>query len=528
VHPAKRYIHPRHVTLMYDVVVVGGGHNGLVCASYLAKEGLKVAVFERRPFMGGACVTEELWPGIKVSTGAYVFGLFRTKIADELELRRHGLKVITKEPGLFVPFGGSKHITIWNDIRKTEYEIQKFSHKDAREYEKWIRFWSTFSETIEPFLLSTPPNPEEAGALLSEIGSLNMSLDFAQVFTRDARSMLDEYFEAEEVKSALVEDAVVGTNLPPSSPGTAYILAHHLMSEANGIKGAWGYVVGGMGGVTQALEEHAVSLGVHMFAGQEVKEIVIKNGKAMGIRLADSKVIEAKCVVSNADPKTTLLRLISEEKIENHLRRKVAALKSKGTSFKLVGYLAELPKFDGIDVGTDELKASQLILPSVDYVERSYSEALTYGHSRNPWLSLNVQSSVDTSLAPPGYYSFSVFGQYLPYNQNLDAIRDEVEELVIAKIQEYASNFKPVKHKLLTPLDMERRFGMAEGNIFHLEMTPDQMYVFRPLPEINAYALPIEGLYLCGAGTHPGGGVMGAPGYNASKAVLRYLKGGHD
>lgn len=516
---------------MYDAVIVGGGHNGLVCASYLAREGLDVAVFERRPFMGGACVTEELWPGIKVSTGAYVYGLFRNRIASELELRRHGLRVITKEPGLFVPFRNHKSITIWNDLRKTEREIQKFSYRDAREYEKWVKFWSMFSETADPFLLSAPPNLQDAGALLTAASNgldRDMLFDFAQVFARDARSMLDEYFESDELKSALVEDAVVGTNLPPSAPGTAYILAHHLMGEVNGTKGAWGYVEGGMGGVTQALERCAASLGVHMFTGYNVKEIVIKSGRAVGVRFANGRVVEAKCIVSNADPKATLLRLVSQEKIEKRLRRRLAALKTIGASFKLVGYLTELPRFDGIETGADEQRASQLILPDVDYVERSYSEARTYGHSKNPWLSVNIQSSVDGTLAPPGCYSFSVFGQYLPYTPCLDKIKDKMEELVTSKIQEYASNFKPIKQEVLTPLDIERRFGMTEGNIFHLEMTPDQIFIFRPLPEINAYSTPVEGLFLCGAGTHPGGGVMGAPGYNASKAVLRYFKGGHN
>ncbi|MEM0272331.1 MAG: NAD(P)/FAD-dependent oxidoreductase [Thermoprotei archaeon] len=515
---------------MYDAIVVGGGHNGLVAASYLAKAGLKVCVLERRPILGGACVSEELWPGVKVSTGAYVLSLLRERIIEDLRLKEFGLKVYTKDPGVYLPFGGGKHLRIWVDTRRTQKEIERFSKRDAESYAKWVGFWEKFSELADTLMLTPPPRLGELRELVKLADSIGFdeefALDFARVFLTDAKHFVEEYFESEEVRAAMVGDGVVGTFAAPSTPGTAYVLAHHVVGSVNGVKGAWGYVEGGMGGVTTALARCATSLGVDIYTSSPVDEILTGSDGVKGVKLQDGRVIEAKCVISNADPKATFLYMLRNAEVDPQILRRIRGLKTTGVSFKLVGYLSELPDYGmGTNLGPEHV-ASEYIMPSVDYVEKAYRDALTTGFSRDPWLSVNIQSSVDPTVAPRGYYSFSVFGQYLVYSKKLDDLKQEVAQVVIDKVREYAPNFNPIKFEVLTPLDIERRFGITGGNIFHLDMTPDQLYVFRPLPELSRYQTNIKGLFLCGSGTHPGGGVTGAPGYNAAQEVINWLKHG--
>ncbi|QIW25308.1 NAD(P)/FAD-dependent oxidoreductase [Sulfolobus sp. S-194] len=513
---------------MYDVIIVGGGHNGLVTASYLAKEGLKVAVFERRNVIGGAAVTEELWPGIKVSTASYVFSLFRKKIIDDLRLYDFGLKVYLKDPSLFVPFGKNKSITIWTSTKKTIKEIEKFSKKDAQSYEKLVKILEIFSEIADFLILNKPINFSEAEELFKLFKGLNVdentALTIARMFFQDGKSFLDEFFESEEVKSALIEDSVVGTYASPSTPGTAYVLLHHNFGEVNGVKGAWGYVEGGMGNVSNALRRVAEYYGAEIFLNSEVDEIIVKNGESKGIKLKNGKTIESKIVVSNADPKTTFLKLLRNAELDEEFIKKVKALKTIGVSFKINGYIEELPDFGNGTSLRPEHIASELIIPSVDYVEKAYLDARNLGYSREPWLSINIPSTVDPTLAPQGKFVFTIFGQYVPYNKDLDKIKDKIAEITIEKVREFAPNFKPIKYELLTPLDIERRFGIWEGNIFHLDMTPDQLYFFRPLIGYSNYRTPIRNLYLCGSGTHPGGGVTGSPGYNAAMEILKDIK----
>ncbi|TRM89166.1 FAD-dependent oxidoreductase, partial [Sulfolobus sp. C3] len=372
------------------------------------------------------------------------------------------------------------------------------------------------------------PRLDEAENLIKLLkGNVNEEevLMFLRTFVQDANSMLDEYFESEEIKSALVEDAVVGTFASPSMPGTAYVLAHHVIGEVNGVKGAWGYVEGGMGGVTQALKRSAEYFGAEIYTNAEVDEILVKNNKVEGIKLKNGKEVKAKIVVSNADPKKTFLHLLRNAELDEGFVKKVKALKTTGVSFKIVGYLEELPDFGNGKSLSPEHIASELIMPSINYIEKAYDDARIFGYSKEPWLSINIQSSVDPTVAPQGKFSFSIFGQYVVYDRKRNyEMKDEIATRTLELIREYAPNFKPIKYEMLTPLDIESRFGITGGNIFHLDMTPDQLYFFRPLIGYSDYTTPIEGLYLCGSGTHPGGGVTGAPGYNAYIKILEDLK----
>lgn len=487
-------------------------------------------MFERRPMVGGACVTEELWPGVRLPTGAYVLSLLRPEIIRDLDLEGHGLRVALKEPSLYVKFSQGRDLFIWNDIRKTVKEISKYSKRDAEAYVRWARFWNEFSQIAGPLMLTPPPSVDEADDLLSFIKGMEVdeqrALEFLQVFFQDARTMLDSYFESEEVKAALVEDSVVGTNAPPSASGTAYVLAHHAIGSVNGVQGAWGYPVGGMGSVTQALRRCAEEAGAEVYTGHEVTRITVRHGAACGVELGDGHTVEARAVVSNADPKTTFLRLLPGDALEEAFKAKVRSLRSTGVSYKLVGYTNELPDYGyGVRAGPEHV-ASQLIIPSVEYVEEAYADSVVHGYSRHPWLSINTPGAVDVTLAPQGKHVFSVFGQYLPYSSRLDELKPEIIDVTLNKIREYAPNFKPAECETITPLDIERRFGITGGNIFHLDMQPSQLYVFRPMPEANRYSTPVPGLYLCGSGTHPGGGVTGAPGYNCAMRVLEHLRRG--
>lgn len=517
---------------MFDVIIIGAGHNGLVCACYLAKAGLKVAVFERRSIVGGMCVSEEIWPGFKLSTGAYVISLFKRKFIKELKLEQHGLKIFLKDPMIFVPFKNKSYIYLWSDVERTKKEIEKFSKKDSIAYEKWSSLWEKFSDIIELLMLNPPlglDNFEEIIEFLKNtypvvketVKEIGLS-EIQRIFLADAKSLLDEYFESEEIKAALVEDAIIGSLLGPSTPGSAYLMAHHEIGEVNGVKRAWGYVEGGMGGLTNALKSAAESLGVQIFLNSEVKKILIKNNRAEGIELANGRTFKSKIVVSNADPKTTFLKLVGEENLPERLTRRIKVLKSRGIAFKIVGILDELPDYIGFGkkLGPQHVSSS-LILPSVEYAEKAFRDSLEGIPSREPVLSINIQSSVDSTVAIEGKHVFSIYAQYAPYNSEWDSIKDEYAERILETIREYAPNFRPLKQLVLSPLDLERRFGATEGNIFHIDMCLDQLYNLRPLPEMSNYSTTIENLYLCGAGTHPGGGVSGMPGYNAAMKILR-------
>jgi len=521
----------------WDAIIVGGGHNGLVCAAYLAKAGRKVLVLERRELVGGCAVTEEIWPGYKVSTGAYLTSLMQERIVRELDLELHGYRVDAKDPAFFSAFPDGRHFFMWQDRRRTLEEIAKFSRRDAEAYPKYEDQLERLSRVVEELLLTTPP--EFPPARLSDfldylhVAALGARLDnrdlvaLVKIFTQSAADLLDEWFESPEVKVTLATDGVIGANGGPRSPGTAYILLHHCMGSVAGHRGLWGFVRGGMGAVSEAIASAARQYGAVIRANAPVRKILVQHGAACGVVLENGKEIPGRVVASNLDPKQTFLRLVDEEDLPEDFVAGIEKFRIEGTSCKINLALSGLPDFRAYPGAPGpQHNATMHICPSIEYVERAWDDAKYGQPSRAPLLELTIPTMYDPSLAPPGRHIMGIFLQYAPYtlrDGTWDELREPFGDRVIDLIAEYAPNIRDIvlERQVLTPLDLERRFGITGGNIFHGEMSLDQMFVMRPLAGWARYRTPVRGLYLCGSGAHPGGGVMGAPGYNAAREMLR-------
>lgn len=509
----------------FDAVIVGGGHNGLVAGAYLARAGLRVAVLERRHIVGGACVTEEIHPGFRVSTLAYTSGLLRPEIAEDLKLRSFGLEEQVYDPSLFLPFPDGRHILYRHDAAWNEKEVAKFSSADAGALARYERFWAEFAEFIEPTLLA-PPVP--LGDLASFLSTPEAEDFLRRTMLMSIADVLDDFFESEEVKVSLATGAVAGTMAGPRTPGTAFVLGHHTLGVVNGVRGAWGWPRGGMGAITEALARSARHFGAEVRTGAEVSHILVQDGRAKGVALADGTRIEAKAVLSNADPKRTFLRLVAEGSLPEDFLRAVARIKMESSSFKLNLALRELPDFravPGTGVGPHH-RAIVDIAPSLDYLERAYDDAKHGWPSREPFLELVMQSANDPTVAPPGMHTLTVSAKFAPFDLASGRSWDEegpgFAERVIDVLEAYAPNIRKaiVAAHSVSPLDMEREYGLTRGDVFHGAILPYQMFSFRPVPGWSQYRTPVRGLYLCSAGTHPGGGVIGAPGHNAAQAVL--------
>lgn len=509
----------------FDAVVVGGGHNGLVAAAYLARAGLRVVVLERRPIVGGACVTEEIHPGFRVSTLAYTSGLLRPEIKEDLQLATFGLEEQVYDPSLFLPFPDGRHLLYRHDLHWNEKQIEKFSEADARALSRYESFWLDFAELVEPTLLAPPVS-------LADLASF-VSTPEAEDFLRRTMLMsiadlLDDFFESEEVKVSLATGAVAGTMAGPRTPGTAFVLGHHTLGSINGVKGAWGWPKGGMGAITEALARAARHFGAEVRTGVEVSRILVHDGRTVGVALADGTTIEAKAVLSNADPKRTFLRLVGEDHLPADFVRAVVRIRMEASSFKVNLALRELPDFTAVP-GTNLQPHHRAIIdiaPSLDYLERAYDDAKLGRPSRDPFLEFVIQSANDPTVAPPGMHTLTVSTKFAPFElangRSWDEEGGAFADRVIDVLEEYAPNLRQaiVATHWVTPLDMEREYGLTRGDVFHGAILPYQMFSFRPIPGWAQYRTPAEGLYLCGAGTHPGGGVIGAPGHNAAKAVL--------
>ncbi len=524
----------------FDVIVIGGGHNGLVAAAYLAGAGLKTLVLERRELLGGCCVTEELWPGFRVSTAAYLVSLLSPRIVAELELPRFGYAVDPKDPSFFSPFPDGRCLFFWQDRNKTLEEIARFSRRDAERFPAYEAMLERIARFLETLLLSRPPNFPPVGfgdyveylKLLGKLRGLARRdlVALVKFFTQSAADLLDEWFESDQLKATLATDAVIGANGGPRSPGTAYVLLHHSMGGVGGKRGLWGFVRGGMGAVAEAIAASARRRGAVIRTAAAVRRILVRDGAADGVVLDSGEEIRARIVASNLDPRRTFLDLIEKGVLDEDFLSAIRRFRCEGTSAKINLALAGLPRFRAFpETPGPQHRATMHICPAMDYIERAWDDAKYGQPSRSPLLELTIPTMYDASLAPPGQHIMGIFLQYAPYTLregDWDELREPFADRVLSLIEEYAPNIRSLmlERQVLTPLDLERRFGISGGNIFHGEMSPDQIFALRPVAGWAQYRTPLAGLYLCGSGAHPGGGVTGGPGYNAAREILRHLR----
>jgi phytoene dehydrogenase-like protein len=526
------------MTNRFDAIIVGGGHNGLVTAAYLARSGRSVIVLERRELIGGCSVTEELWPGYRVSSAAYLTSLLQERIIDDLDLPRYGYKVDAKDPAFFSPFPDGRYLFMWQDPQRTLAEIAKFSKKDAEIFPKFEAHLERLAEVVESLLLTTPPEFPPSGIrdfadylkLLGRLRGLSREeiVGLVKIFTQSAADFLDDWFESPEVKVTLATDGVIGANGGPKSQGTAYILLHHCMGGVGGKRGLWGFVRGGMGAVSEAIASAGRQTGVQIRTNAPVERVLVDGDRTVGVVLAGGEEIHAPIVASNLDPKATFLRLVDPRHLPVEFTDAVRRYRSEGTSAKINVAVDGLPDFRCLPGAPGpQHKATMHICPSIEYVERAWDDAKYGKPSQSPLLELTCPTMYDPSLAPPGRHILGIFLQYAPYTLsdglNWDELREPFADRVFDLIEEYAPGFRSrVLHRtVFSPWDLEQRFGISGGNIFHGEMSLDQMFVMRPVAGWARYRTPLRGLYLCGSGAHPGGGVMGAPGYNCAREIIR-------
>jgi phytoene dehydrogenase-like protein len=523
----------------YDVIVVGAGHNGLTAACYLAKRGLKVLVVERNAHIGGAAVSRELYPGWTYSNCSYVCSLLRPEVVRDLDLPRHGLQVIPYESGAtFTDDGG--YFAYYSDHDALRREISRFSRRDADNYERYSRAIMRQCRFIKPLLLRSAPDPmsnrpRDIGELLflgkrfHDLGEREMG-ETIRFWTMSIGEFLDEYFETEVVKAHFAGSGIIGTGLGVYSPGTAYVLLHHYMGEVDGTIGAWGFTRGGMGGVTQAMASALREAGGEILSAAPVDSFVSRNGCIQGIVLENGDVLEAPTVISNMDVKRTFLHHVDAKELPDDFLKAVKRFKSRGSSAKLNIALDGFPSFPAAPPGAPFLHGDLHASQSLEELERAYDDWKAGRWSQDPYFDMLIPTAIDPTMAPPGKHMMTVFVQYAPYKlasgEAWDGpARDELAETVIAKIARHSPDFRDlILHKeVRTPWDLEREVGLTEGNIFQGELTFDQMFFNRPVPGYANYRTPIKGLYLCGSSSHPGGGVMAAPGANAAREVLRDL-----
>jgi phytoene dehydrogenase-like protein len=529
------------MAVAYDLIVIGGGHNGLVTAAYLARRGLTVLVLERRDVLGGACVTEELWPGYKVSTAAYVNSLLRPEIIRDLELKRHGFEMLPRSPSSFTPFPDGRSLLLGPDKAMTHREVSKFSAKDADALPRYEAMLERVADFLEPTLTMTPPNPWSLrpGNLLQlaklGLGFLKLGPDgqkAVEILAGAATPILDRWFESEQLKVTLATDAIIGAMASPSMPGTAYVLFHHVMGECDGVRGVWGYVRGGMGGISNSIASAAREKGAEIRTNAEVVKILVKDAAVRGVVLRDGSEIHATRVASGADAHVTFLKLMGNGDLPPEFVEAVRHIDYSSASCKINIALGELPDFSAVP-GTapgPQHRGTIHISPTMEYIERAYDDAKYGRPSRQPIIEATIPSVLDDTLAPPGKYVMSMFTQYFPYRLapglSLQEEKERYADRCFDLMNQYAPNFKRavIARQVLAPADLEQRFGLTGGNIMQGVMSLSSLSFMRPVPGYADYRTPVRNLYLCGAATHPGGGVMGACGYNAAREILRDCK----
>jgi len=519
----------------YDAIVIGGGHNGLVSAAYLARAGKKVLVLERRHVLGGAAVTEEVFPGFRFSVCSYVVSLLRPEIIRELELPRHGLEILPLD-GTFTPLPSGDFLWRMNDHARTRREIYRHSPMDAEAYDEYAKAMVDMARFVKPILSMVPPDPFSFDlpgfARLLELGQRFRRLPrlsqhrLLQLMTMSAADMLDQWFETDVLKATMSASGIIGTFLGVRSPGTAYVLLHHYMGEIDGAFRSWGFSRGGTGAISLAIAAAAREAGVEIRTEAPVERIKAKNGRATGVVLAGGEEVEATVVLSSADPNVTFLRLCEPGALGAEFLGEVRRYKFRGSSGKVNLALGALPDFTCRPGPGPHLRGAISISPSVEYMERAYDDAKYGDFSRRPYVDIVIPSLTDPSVAPPGKHVLSCFVQYAPYRLRegtWDEKREAFGDTVIDTIAQYAPNLKKIilHRQVLTPLDLEREWSLTEGNIFQGELSLEQLFFLRPVPGWARYRTPLRNLYLCGSATHPGGGIMGAPGRIAALEVLR-------
>ena len=519
----------------YDAVVIGGGHNGLVCAAYLARAGKRVLVLERRERVGGAALSEQVFRGFTFSVFSYVVSLLRPEIIRDLDLPRHGLHILPLE-STFTPLPDGDYLAQWNDHDRNRRELARHSLRDAEAYDEFGLLMHQMSRAVKPILGMLPPDPGSLApadlAGLARLGGHFRGLGaerfhaLHKLLTMSSADYLDEWFETEALKATKSASGIIGTLLGPRSPGTAYVLLHHYMGELDGVFRAWGFAKGGNGSVSAAIAAAARSFGAEIRTGAPVERVLIESGRAAGVVLEGGEEIRATCVASNADPRRTFLGLVGEPHLPADFVGGIRRFRFRGASAKVNLALGELPNFTCLPGNGAHLRGAVSISPSVDYLERAYDEAKYGEFSRRPYLDIVIPSMIDPGMAPPGKHVMSIFAQYAPASLNggwTDAKREAFGDAVVDTLAEYAPNLKSaiLHRQVITPSDIERIVGITEGSIFHGELSLQQMFFLRPVPEWARYRTPIDGLYQCGSGTHPGGGVMGAPGRLAAAAMLK-------
>ncbi len=524
----------------YDVVVIGGGHNGLVNAAYLARAGKKVLVLERRHVLGGAAVTEEIFPGFKFSVCSYVVSLLRPEIIRDLDLPRHGLEILPLD-GTFTPMPSGDYLWRVNDHGKTRREIARHSRVDAEAYEEFGKAMQAMCRFVKPILGMVPPdpatlNPRELMKLLF-IGRRFQGLpsedkyNQVQLMTMSAVDFLDQWFETDVLKATMSASGIIGTFLGVRSPGTAYVLLHHYMGEIDGAFRAWGFARGGTGAISEAIAGAAREAGAEIRTQAATAKIIVKHGKAKGVVAENGDEIYANVVSSSVDPRHTFLEFIEPGNLSHDFLEEVRRYKFRGSSGKVNLALDALPDFKCMPGPGAHLRGAISISPSVEYMEKAYDDAKYGNFSRRPYIDVVIPSLTDPSIAPPGKHVMSCFVQYAPYKLrpglNWEDQHEAFGNNVIDTIAEHAPNLKDIiiGKQFLTPLDMEREFGLSEGNIFQGELSLEQLFFLRPVPGWAQYRTPIRNLYMCGSATHPGGGIMGAPGRLAALEILKDFKG---
>ena len=523
-----------------DALIIGGGHNGLVCAAYLAAGGLKVTVLEQRGVVGGAAVTEEFYPGFRNSVAAYTVSLLNPKVIRDLELAKHGLRVVERRLANFLPTEDGRYLKVGEGV--TQAEVAKFSAADAGRLEAYGRKLEEVADVLRDLVLETPPNvvagswrtalPEllHAARLGGRLRKLNMSMrrQLLGLFANSAGDYLDGWFESAPVKAVYGFDGIVGNYASPYTPGSAYVLLHHVFGEVNGKKGAWGHALGGMGAITQAMAKSAAARGVDIRVATPVREVIVEGGRAVGVVTAAGDTLRAAAVISNLNPKLLYSKLIAPEHLPGEFGARIAQWRCGSGTFRMNVALAELPSFNCLpgNAVADHHTAGIILAPTLAYMERAYFDARLQGWSKQPIVELVIPSTIDDSLAPRGMHVASLFCQHvapqLPDGASWDDHREAVADLMIDTVNSHAPNFKAavLGRQIMSPLDLERTFGLVGGDIFHGALSLDQMFSARPMLGHGNYRGPLQGLYMCGAGTHPGGGVTGAPGHNAAREIL--------